>query len=318
MIDTVRITPDNEAHWLAMRREDVTSTESPALFGLTPYMTRYELWHAKRSGSARPFEATERMRWGNRLEAAIAAGVAQERDWQIKPLKDYIRSPSARAGSSFDFEITNLAEPTLLEIKNVDSLAYSRGWLEHDDGTVEAPTHIELQVQHQLMVSGYKQAYIAALVGGNRLVVIRRDRDDAVISAMAAKIAEFWASIASDTPPLPVMPADADAVIAMMQHADADRAIYSTAVPGIDALVAQYQQASAAAKAADDAKTSAKAEMLAAIGDASRVLGDGWTISAGTIADTPPIVITQDMVGTSYGGRKGRRDFRVTTKKDKS
>jgi hypothetical protein len=73
------ITPDSQDHWLQLRTQDVTSTESAALFGMSPYVTQFELWHRKKSGEQPEFKTNERMRWGNRLEAAIAHGIAEER-----------------------------------------------------------------------------------------------------------------------------------------------------------------------------------------------------------------------------------------------
>ena len=61
-----------EAAWLKARQQDVTSTESAALFGMSPYTTHFELWHRKHSNTAPEFKSNERMKWGNRLEAAIA------------------------------------------------------------------------------------------------------------------------------------------------------------------------------------------------------------------------------------------------------
>ena len=37
------IVPSNQEHWLAMRKLDVTSTESACLFGESPYMTHFDL-----------------------------------------------------------------------------------------------------------------------------------------------------------------------------------------------------------------------------------------------------------------------------------
>ena len=39
------ITTTSQEHWLEIRKTDVTSTESAALFGMSPYMTHYDLWH---------------------------------------------------------------------------------------------------------------------------------------------------------------------------------------------------------------------------------------------------------------------------------
>lgn len=317
-VEIIRTT--DEAHWLSLRKKDITSTESAALFGLSPYNTLFELWHAKKSGITAEFKTNERMQWGNRLEAAIAAGIADERGWTISPMKDYWRLPGQRIGSSFDFIITSLPEPAHLEVKNVDFLAFRDGWIEHEDGTVEAPTHIEMQVQHQMMVTGFKKSYICALIGGNRHVVIERERDDEIIAAIKANIAEFWRTVDANLPPDPSMPEDAEALIRLNQYAKPGKILDASGDENIAALIVAYKTASANEANAEEDKKVAKARLLEAIGDAEKVLvtmgdGAGWTISAAIQADTPPTVITADMVGTTYGGRSGFRNLRITTKK---
>ena len=309
------ITPANEADWLAMRKADVTSTESAALFGMSPYMTYFDLWHRKHSGAVPEFKTNERMKWGNRLEAAIAHGIADEQGWEIQPLKDYMRLADKRIGSSFDFVITNLGEPVHLEIKNVDYLAFRDGWIEHDDGTIEAPEHIEMQVQHQMLVSGYKRAFIGAFIAGNRGVVIERERDEDVIAAIRVKIAEFWHAVDHHIEPNPVMPGDAEVVIRLNQYAQPGKVLDAGSDANITMLVTQYKRACADEKNAQEDKETAKALLLEAIGDAEKVLLDGWTISASMQAETPPTLITADMVGTTYGGRKGFRNLRINPKK---
>ena len=97
--ETINIT--SEAQWLDLRREDITSTMVPALFGLSPYTTRFELYHAKASGIEVPFKSNERVEKGKRMEAAIAHEAALQEGWtDLKPLDDYIRIPGRRAGSS--------------------------------------------------------------------------------------------------------------------------------------------------------------------------------------------------------------------------
>jgi len=99
-----RIEIENEKQWLAERAKDVTSTEVSALFGLSPYLTEFELFHQKRDGVTVKFEPNERMKWGNRLESAIAHGAAEDMGWNIAKFNVYMRVQEARIGSSFDFE----------------------------------------------------------------------------------------------------------------------------------------------------------------------------------------------------------------------
>lgn len=316
---TAQIIPfTTEQDWLASRRQDITSTESSALFGMSPYMTAFELWHRKQSGAEPEFQSNERMQWGNRLEVAIAHGIAQDRGWQIRPMKEYMRLPDERIGSSFDFMITNLpGGPAHLEIKNVDFLAFRDGWIIDGDSYDEAPEHIEVQVQHQMMVSGFTRSFIGALVGGNTTYVIERQRDDGVIGALRSRIATFWRSVDENLEPAPVMPQDADAVIRLNQYANPGKILDVSGDAEIVTAVEEFRQAKRDADAAEEKCKVLKAGLMVRLGDAEKILGERWNISAGMIADTPPTIITPEMVGTSYGGRAGYRMFRVNAKKSK-
>ena len=301
--------------WLDARKQDVTSTESAALFSMSPYITHFDLWHRKHSGVVPEFKSNDRMNWGNRLEAAIAYGIAEEQGWKVAPLKEYMRDPDARMGSSFDFVITSLGEPAHLEIKNVDYLAFRDGWLEHEDGTIEAPEHIEMQVQHQMAVSGFRQSFIGAFIGGNRGVVIERQRDEDVIAAIRAKVAAFWKTVDAGQEPNPVMPEDADVLIRLNQYARPGKVLSADGDEKLARLLEDYKKAATIEKNAKEDKDVAKATIFKHIGDAEKVLTSAWTVSCAMQAETPATLITDDMVGKSYGGRTGFRNLRINPRK---
>lgn len=312
-----KITPDNEAHWLELRKHDITSTESAALFGMSPYATAFEVWHRKHSALETEITKNERMSWGNRLEFAIAYGIAEERGWEIEPMKDYMRLPDERIGASFDFRILNLPDgPAHLEIKNVDSLAFRDNWSD-EDGEMAAPDHIQMQVQHQMMVSGYSRAFVGALVGGNRHVVIEYERRDDVIRGIRQRIAKFWKSVDAHDEPPPVMPEDAEAVIRLHQYAEPGKVIDASTNPTILNLVEKYQEAKRQEKSRKEEADVLKAELLIAIGDGEKVIGPDWSLSAVIVSGTPATVIDESMIGQSYGGRQGYRSLKVNKRKPK-
>lgn len=309
------IIPRDESHWLELRRQDVTSTESACLFGMSPYLTRFELWHAKRSGEARPFVTNDRVRWGNRLEAAIAQGIAADNGWEITPMKDYYRLPDERIGASFDFVITSLPEPALLEIKAVDYLAFRDGWQIEDEDEPAPPAHMEIQIAHQQLVSGIRRTYLGALVGGNRTVVIQRDADDDVQRAIRARIAEFWRTVDAGEAPPAVMPEDAAALIRLNSHAEPGKLLDASDDNELAAMIAEYRQAK---RDEDNAKEHAevmKAQILERIGDAEKVIVQGGSLSCGVVSDSLGTLVTTEMVGTYVGARKGYRRMQFFAKK---
>lgn len=294
------IIPRNETHWLELRAQDITSTESPALFGLSPYSTAFELWHRKRNSLVVKIEENERMKWGKRLQDSIATGIAQDMGWTIRPMIEYLRDPQERLGSSFDFAI---GDDGLLEVKNVDSLAYRDGWIE-DGESVEAPPHIEVQVQHQLAVSGRKYAYIGALVGGNTIVLIKREPDPNVISLLKSKVSDFWKSIKSNTPPTPVFERDAKFISSLYSNAEAGKVVIAD--EEITELAAHYKKFAQEEKEIQVHKEVIKARILSKIEDAEKVRGETFSISAGMISATK----------VSYE-RQGYRNFKINWKKIK-
>lgn len=305
------IHPASEQHWLELRTKDITSTEISALFGISPYVTEFEIWHRHHDNLAVEFQENERMKWGPRLQDSIAAGIAEDNGWLVRRMDEYIRLPELRLGASFDFSIeqgrmtANMPDYLgLLEIKNIDSLQLRDKWI-IDGENIEAPPHIELQVQHQLLVSGRQFAYIGALVGGNRVILIRREPSPEIHEAIKQKSAAVWKSIDEGIEPKPDFSRDADFVSKLYGYAEPNKILDAKDNRELEGLMRIYQDATEDEKAAAIKKSSAKAEILTLIGDAEKVLGDGWSISAGLIGEV-------EMKFT----RKAYRNFKPYFKKE--
>lgn len=302
------IIPTDEKHWLSLRAMDLTSTDIAALFGCSPYLTHFELWHRKKNNMDSDFKENERADWGNYLEAAIANKFAEENGWKIRPMKEYIRMPEHRLGSSFDFSIEDgpLSEHGILEIKNVDSLVAREKWIVDGDD-VEAPPHIELQIQHQLLVAQRALGYIGACVGGNKGILIKRPANQKIQDAIMKQARFFWYSIDRNDEPEPNLERDAQFIADLHSYAEPGKVVDAAAFPGLDDIMRQYaafqEQESRAAKQ----KEACKAQALMLINDAEKVIAPDWSISAGLIG--PKLI-------ESYT-RAGYRNFRMNKKKIK-
>lgn len=298
------IKPTSDEHWHALRHGVITSTEVSALFGLSPYLTAFELWHRKRAAEPEVFETNERMEYGKLFEPAIAEMAARKRGWTIVPLKDFAIVPEHRIGASFDFctHDPEIAFTRIVECKNVDGLVFKRGWEETDYG-MEAPAHIEMQVQHQMLVSGTLQATIAAVVGGNRLFLLDRTADPGVHAAIIERVAEFWTSVESGVPPTPDYAKDAEFIASLYQYAEPGKVIQGT--DEIAEACSAYVKAAAWAKNAEEIKAAERARILTLIGDAERVMLPGYNLSAGVVSRGEYVV-----KATSY------RNLRITAKKE--
>ncbi|MCK4609464.1 MAG: YqaJ viral recombinase family protein [Gammaproteobacteria bacterium] len=298
----IKVIPDNNEHWHQLRAKVLTSTEISALFNLSPYSTEYELWHRKKTQEIVTIEQHERMQWGNRLEAAIAEGVGEDQSWEVEPFKEFIYNEHLKIGSSFDYRITKPFK-AILEIKNVDSLVFRNSW-DEDEGELESAPHIEIQAQHQMLISGIDRLFIAALVGGNTIHLIERERDAEIHGAIIEKSMKFWESIEANKPPKPDYERDAAFIASLYSKSNEGSVMEGT--PDIDALVASHKIATENEKQYALEKSAIKAQLLEIIKDSEKVKSDKYSISLGMVKETQ----------VSFT-RKGFRNFRIFHKKQK-
>jgi putative phage-type endonuclease len=274
---TIPIT--SREQWLAERAQDVTSTEVAALYGLSPYVTEFELWHRKRDRVVEETEPDERVRWGVRLQDAIAAGVAEDRNWKMRRLDVYMRDPEQQLGSSFDFEAVDPELGTgLAEIKNVDRSEFYDKWLDEPAG-LQAPQHIELQAQVQMEVADLPWCAIVALIGGNDARVTVRMRDRQIGQHIRGKVRAFWCSVAAGTPPKPDYNLDAEFLCRL--HGRADRGVTITADAELEQWLARY----VAIGEIEKERKALKARVFERT-TASRIVTPFGTFSCGEVAAT--------------------------------
>lgn len=299
-----KIIPSDKQEWLALKAITGTSTEAAALFNLSPYLTYYEMWHRKKEAAIVEIEASNLMKLGTALEDAIATHAASESLWKTRKMKEFITIPSERIGSSFDHCILDDDgnDQAILEIKNVNNIAFKQGWLIDDSGEIEAPVHIELQVQQQMQVSGIHKCYIAALVGGYDLKILYREYDEDIGKKISDAWKKFWQSIDEKKAPDPDFERDADYIQSLHKSVINGTTLDARGNDHINALIFKYKDSAATAKKAEELKQAAKAELLTMIGAHEKVFGDGWKISAGMIKGGPVQYI-----------REPYRDFRIFT-----
>lgn len=296
-----------EENWLQERAKDVTSTQVSALFGCCPYLTEFELFNQRVGKYIREFSGNERTKWGTRLESAIAMGISEEKGWPIRPMKEYIRDTEINAGSSFDFAVLNEngTDAAILEIKNVDFMQFKTEWAENDDGSIEAPPHIELQVQHQLMLTGFNRAFIGVLIAGNQMKLIEREPMPEIHEQIKIRIGQFNEDIRAGNTPNPDFSRDMNVINQLYNYSTPGK-IETNLSEDLRRLASRYKKVNEDIKMLEVSKDELKAEMLSIIDDAEKVIGADFSITASLVK---PTRVEFD--------RKGYRSFRVNWVKEK-
>ncbi len=191
--------------WLATRRTGIGGSDAPAVLGLSPWSTPYEVWVDKTGDQGgyrpKPEPISEAMKWGVLLERAILEEYGRHSRFNMVRAVGMLRhpdipwlicSPDAVAGDR------------LVEVKTTRS---SAGWGEQD--TDEIPLHHLVQCHHNLIVSGAAVVDVPVLIAGQDYRLYHVEPDPRLHERMIEQEAEFWRRVRDLDPPPPKNTGDA-------------------------------------------------------------------------------------------------------------
>jgi putative phage-type endonuclease len=299
----------SDAAWHAARAKVVGASEVAALFGVSPHTSHYALWHIKAGRVPPPnLDEDERVRWGRRLEAPIAAGIAEDQGWTIAKGGHITHPTEPGMGCTLDYRITQggpMPGEGVLEVKAVDWLVRKREWGE------EPPAHILLQLQHQLACTGLAWGVVGALVGGNDVRIWPYTARPAVMKEIARRVGRFWASIRANKPPAPDGSESTSATLAALHpHARGER-LDLRGDNELPEACAGFIRASEERAAAERARDACAAIIRAKLGKAPEAMVAGYTVRLPEVTGTPDRIISQADVGRVIKGRAGHRRLAV-------
>jgi len=131
------------------QRLTISATESPALFGASPYLTRWMLYRKFAHGDEEEKQPNPRMDWGTKMQPLIISEVSSERCLEVQPNPDtYVRR--GLLGCTRDATIISPGVgPGALEIKCVFDYSV---WMTKWQGGKVVPREYEIQLQQQMFV----------------------------------------------------------------------------------------------------------------------------------------------------------------------
>jgi putative phage-type endonuclease len=176
--------------WHDHRAKSRNASETPAVLGVSPWQTPYQLWLLK-TGRAEQ-KVTPAMQRGTELEPAARAAYELQTGNIMEPLVLVDGNYSA------SLDGITLAGDVILEVKCPYKGEASTLWQSVVAGVV--PEYYGWQIEHQLMVAGAQRAHLWIFDGTQGLlleVAARTDRWQEIHSAWDG----FMKHLESDTPP---------------------------------------------------------------------------------------------------------------------
>lgn len=197
LVDTKTLSRDA---WLGVRNKGIGSSDAAAAVGLNPYKSALELWMEKSGKLTQPESCAEGedkspLYWGTVLESVVADHYARKTGKRVRRVNAVLQHPNHPwMLANLDRQIVGDSDVQILECKTA-GINGAKLWREG------VPEYVQLQVQHQLAVTGYLAADVAVLIGGNDFRIYRIDRDEELIARLIELEADFWQKVESGIAP---------------------------------------------------------------------------------------------------------------------
>ena len=304
--------------WLAVRTQGIGSSDAGAAVGLNPYKSQLELWLEKTGRDttlpkADPHDEESPMYWGNVLEPIVAWHYSKRTKKKVRRINAVLQHPNPDMSwmlANIDREVISADDVQILECKTA-GINGARLW---EKGV---PEYVELQVMHQLAVTGKQAADVAVLLGGQHLEIHRIERDEQMIARLIELERKFWTYVETDTPPPADGSASAEAALRCLYPEDNGQTVDFSGHAG---LAEAYLELKAVRQSIGEKQTreaQLKQMLQQAIGEATRAeFSSGyisWKKSKGcTVLDVERLLKEKPYLQVRYAKTKeGSRRFLI-------
>ncbi|GIV51922.1 MAG: hypothetical protein KatS3mg038_2443 [Candidatus Kapaibacterium sp.] len=249
------------------RRSFLGASDAPAILGLSPWRTAYEVW-AEKTGRIDSWSGNAATSAGQLLEPAVLAWASEE----LRRRHDLVVEPGRPApieGTPILTHPDALALPGDLpvEAKTTGIVGPVSGeWGE--DGTDEVPDYYLVQLAVQAAALRADRGFVSALIGGSGFRLYEVAIPSSVRDTLVERLCGWWQyHVIGDRPPADEPP-PLDVVSRL-------RRTPGLIVPVSQQLIDEYESAKAALAEAQERADRAKAALLAALGDAEEGVAEG-------------------------------------------
>ena len=225
----------------------------PAVLGVSPYMSRFELYVDKTAGL--PEKTGSHLDTGNRLETALLRFCSEQIGQQVT-IKNRLRVHEN------GFMHANLDGLVVGKREGIECKTVQFGDVEQwgEEGTNQIPDHVQAQAQHQMYVAELDLVWVPVLMPRYEWRIYKVERHDKLIETIVDREREFWHNhVLAQVPP--------------NEEPSLEALKYLRRVPEKIAtvpaeLVAEWEAAKSAATESKKAAEEAQRKLLAALGDA--------------------------------------------------
>lgn len=181
--------------WLEYRRKGLGGSDAAAVAGLNPWKSPFAVWLEK-TGQIEPEEPGEAAYWGTILEDIVAQEFTKRTGMKVRRRNAILKHPQ------YEWMIANVDRMLVGSSEGLECKTTSAYQAKEWEGD-EVPAPYIIQVQHYMAVTGAKAWWLAVLIGGQRFLCKRVERDDELIQKLIEIERDFWENhVLTLNPPL--------------------------------------------------------------------------------------------------------------------
>ncbi|MNZ89375.1 YqaJ-like viral recombinase domain protein [compost metagenome] len=239
--------------------------------GLSPYKSQLELWMEKTGRDAAlpkadPHDEESPLYWGNILEPIVAAHYTKRSGNRVRRVNAVLQHPASEFSwmlANIDREVISADDVQILECKTA-GINGARLWKEG------VPEYVQLQVMHQLAVTGKQAADVTVLLGGQQVEIHRIERDDFLIGRLMRLEQQFWQYVVTDTPPPADGSASAEIALRTLFPQDSGETLDFSQAPSLSAAFSELQAVREILATHEKREAQLKQTIQQAMGDATK------------------------------------------------
>lgn len=195
--DSLTATTDmSREEWLEARRQGIGGSDVSAIAGLNKWKSPIGVYLDKTGQSPDEDMAGEAAYWGNVMEDVVAQEFVLRTGMRVRKRNAILKHPE------HEFMLANVDRLIVGKKEGLECKTASE-YLKGDWEDEEIPAAYLLQCQHYMAVTGYQAWHIAVLIGGNKFIHKKIERDEELIQYLIGIEKDFWVNhVLAEVPPV--------------------------------------------------------------------------------------------------------------------
>ena len=186
----------DHTQWLQARTQGIGGSDVSAIAGLNEWKSAVQVFLEKTQAIEKKDIQNESAYFGNVLEEVVAKEFAKRTHLKVQRRNAILQHPE------YPWMLANVDRLIVGEKVGLECKTASE-YLKKEWEDEEVPAAYLLQCQHYMAVTGYEAWWIAVLIGGNKFVHKKIERDEELIQYLIDIEKDFWLNnVEKNEPPM--------------------------------------------------------------------------------------------------------------------